>query len=256
MQPAMTTTPGVMTQPPNVTGRDAAAAPREQKPKPAPDADLRNPYLAARRDWDERYGDLITRAKHWRMVSFVAMAVAFIAVGGLIMVAKQTRLVPFVVAIDQLGRPVASGVAAETQGKLDERVLQASVADFVTRWRGVTIDWTAQRALIDRVFAQIGQGSRAQVAISDWYRSNSPQQRGEQGTVEIEIKTVLATTVEKTFEVEWTETKRLATGQMAGKPEAFKGMFTIALNPPKTEEEGRGNPLGIYVTNATWSRVF
>lgn len=254
MQPAMTSTQGVMTQPPNVRDR-GEAAPREKK-KASPNADIANPYLAARRDWDERYGDLISRAKHWRMAAFVAMAIAFIAVGGLIMVAKQTRLVPFVVAVDQLGRPVASGVATEAAGKLDERVVQVSVADFVSRWRGVTIDWTVQRALIDKVFAQIGQGSRAQVAISDWYRANPPQQRSEQGTVEIEIRTVLATTTEKTFEVEWTETKRLATGQISGKPEAYKGMFTIALNPPKTEDEGRANPLGIYVTNATWSRVF
>ncbi len=25
-----------------------------------------NPYLAGRREWDERYGDLITRARNWR----------------------------------------------------------------------------------------------------------------------------------------------------------------------------------------------
>jgi type IV secretory pathway TrbF-like protein len=28
-----------------------------------------SPYLAARREWDERYGDLITRARNWRTMA-------------------------------------------------------------------------------------------------------------------------------------------------------------------------------------------
>ena len=35
---------------------------RLQVPAPTPAAEY-NPYLAARREWDERYGDQITRAK-------------------------------------------------------------------------------------------------------------------------------------------------------------------------------------------------
>jgi hypothetical protein len=30
-----------------------------------------SPYLAARREWDERYGSFITRAKNWRTAAFV-----------------------------------------------------------------------------------------------------------------------------------------------------------------------------------------
>lgn len=247
MQPAITNDALIPEELPFVPERKAK--------KTAGGADLANPYLAARKAWDERYGDLISRARHWRLVAFVALAIAFVSVGGLIIVAKQTRLVPFVVAVNELGRPVASGVATVEGGtRLDERVMKAALADFVSKWRAVTIDWTFQRAQIDQVFAQIGQGSRAQVAISDWYRSAPPQQRAEQGTVEVEIKSVLATS-EKTWEVGWTEVKRLATGQINGKEE-FRGLFTIAVNPPRTEEEGRANPLGIFVTNATWSRVF
>ena len=215
-------------------------------------ADLANPYLAARSSWDERYGDLIARARHWRMAAFLSGAVALLAVAGLIMTARQSKLVPFVVAVNELGRPLASGVARASG--VDERVMKAALADFVTQWRGVTIDWTFQRSQIDRVFGQIGQGSRAQVAISEWYRSDPPQNRAQKGTTEVEIKAVLATG-DKTWEVDWTEINRLATGQQQGK-ENYKGLFTVAVNPPQTEEDGRANPLGIFITNATWSRVF
>ena len=36
-----------------------------------------NPYVAARREWDERYGEIITRAKNWRFIAILsAMATA------------------------------------------------------------------------------------------------------------------------------------------------------------------------------------
>lgn len=232
----------------------AEATTRAARRKPKSNADELNPYLAARGAWDERYGDLMVRAKNWRMAAFAAMAVALAAVGGLVVISQQTRLVPFVVAVNELGRPVASGVAAPERYKLDEPVLKAAIADFVGAWRGITTDWTFQRSQIDKVFAHISQGSPAQVAISDWYRKDPPQKRAEQGTVEIDIETVL-TTGEKSWEVQWSETKRLATGQLQGK-EQYRGLVTIAVNPPKTEAEGRMNPLGVFVTNATWARVF
>ena len=34
-----------------------------------------NPYLNARREWDERYGDQIARAKSWRAAAFASLAV-------------------------------------------------------------------------------------------------------------------------------------------------------------------------------------
>ena len=40
-----------------------------------------NPYLAARREWDERYGSLITRARNWRMAAFLALGIAVIETG-------------------------------------------------------------------------------------------------------------------------------------------------------------------------------
>lgn len=237
---------------------EATSTPVRKAKRTSSDADLRNPYLAARASWDERYGDLIARARHWRMAAFVFGAIAFVAVGGLILESRRSRLVPFVVAVNELGRPIASGVAhgAADGAPLDDRVIKAALADFVADWRGVTIDWNVQRGQIDNVFARIGQGSPAQTAISDWYRAEPPQKKAEQGTVEIEVKAVLATPGgDKHWEVDWTEVRRAATGQLTGR-EHFKGLFQIAVNPPSTEQDARLNPLGFFITNATWSRVF
>ena len=40
-------------------------------------SEIYNPYLAARREWDERYGDQITRARNWRTMAFLSGADRF-----------------------------------------------------------------------------------------------------------------------------------------------------------------------------------
>lgn len=62
-----------------------------------------NPYLAARREWDERYGDQIARARNWRAMAFLCVFVAVIAASGVVWLATRSRVVPFVVVTDNLG---------------------------------------------------------------------------------------------------------------------------------------------------------
>ena len=99
---------------------------------------VHNPYLAARKEWDERYGDLISRARNWRMAFFLAAAIAFLAVGGMIVIAKQARVVPYVVAIDSLGRTVASGPAEQTTAALNSGASLSAGSDASTSRRSTT----------------------------------------------------------------------------------------------------------------------
>src|SRR5690242_14859928 len=63
-----------------------------------------SPYVAARREWDERYGNFIARARNWRAAAFLALLIATLETGGLIALSMKARTVPFVVAVDSLGR--------------------------------------------------------------------------------------------------------------------------------------------------------
>lgn len=209
-------------------------------------------YLAARKEWDERYGDLITRARNWRAAAFLALGIAAIESAGLITLALRSKVVPFVVAVDNLNRVVASGPADET-ATTDDKLKRAALYQWVSNLRLVTIDGIAQRKSIDRVYAMIANGSPAQVAIGDYYRNDPPHQRAQTRTVDVDVKAVFSTS-ERTYEVEWLETTRSLTGQMIDE-ERWKGSFTIAVNPPNDERLLRLNPLGVYVTNVSWSRV-
>lgn len=212
----------------------------------------RNPYLDARKEWDERYGSLISRANNWRRAAFAALLIALLETGGLIALAMKSKVVPYVVAIDSLGRTVASGPAEQTTAA-DDKLKRAALFHWVSDLRTVTIDGVAQRKAIDRVYTMIANGSPAQIEVGDFYRLAPPHERAQARTVDVEVKAVFATS-ERTYQLEWTETIRGLSGQVESE-ERWKGSFTITVNPPTDERLIRLNPLGIYVTNVSLSRV-
>ena len=215
-------------------------------------SDVHNPYLAARKEWDERYGDLISRARNWRAAAFLLGVIALASVAGVVVIAKQARVVPYVVAVDSLGR-VASVGAAEKASVADDRMKRAAIYQWVSNWRLVTIDGIEQRKAIDRVYAMIGSGTPAQLIVGEFYSKDPPQTRSQTATVDVEVKAVFATS-DKTYEVEWAEVTRNLAGQIRSE-ERWKGSLTIVVNPPTEERLIRINPLGVYVTNASWSKV-
>ena len=75
----------------------------------------------------------------------------------------------FVVAVDNLGRVVASGTADQVSAA-DDRLKRAALVQWVSDWRTVTSDGVAQRKSIDRVYSMIGRGTPAQVQVSEYYR--------------------------------------------------------------------------------------
>jgi len=211
-----------------------------------------SPYLAARREWDERYGSLITRARNWRIAAVLALAVALVATCGLIALSTKAKVVPYVVAIDNLGRVLAAG-PADQASRADDRLKRAALFQWMSDLRTVTTDGVAQRKAIDRVYSMIANGSPAQVEIGDFYRNDPPFDRAQKRTVEVDVKAVFPVS-DRTYQVEWTEIARGISGQIESQ-DNWKGSVTIAISPPNDERLIRVNPLGIYVTNVSWSKV-
>ena len=213
---------------------------------------LDNPYLNARKEWDERYGSLIKRAQHWRGAAVLALLVALAEAVVILGVATRPKTVPYVVAVDSLGRVVASG-AVEQSSPVDQRMKASALTRWIQDLRGVTSDGLAQRKAIDRVYAMVGSGTAAQTLITEFYRANQPFERANKETVQVDVNTILPTT-EHTYEVDWTETARDPSGGVISVGR-WKAILTVAINPPTDESVLQVNPFGIYVMNVNWSKV-
>lgn len=213
---------------------------------------VNDPYLDARREWNERYGSYISRAKNWRLMAFGVLGVCLVQTVGLVVMATQNKLVPYVVQVDKFGSavPVAR---ADQMGKTDERVVKALLARFISDARGVVSDGIAQRQMIDRTYALLSNGTRALSIVNEFYKGDPPYSRAATSGVTTEISSVIPVT-EKTWQVEWEETTRSTSGAIINKLR-WKANLTLAFNPPTNERQIRVNPIGLFITDLSWSQV-
>jgi len=212
----------------------------------------KSPYLAARDEWNERYRDLIVAARNWRLLAVTSSVVALVAVLGLIVIGAKPKVIPYIVAVDNLGKVVGQGTAVQAS-VADDRLKRAALWSWVQDWRMVSSDATVEKNAIERVYAQIGNGTPAEIQISDAYRDGSPLKLAQTETVSVNVRSLYASSKDS-YEVEWTETTFDLKGEQIG-TQNYKGVITISIHPPEDEGLARVNPLGIYVTNVSWSKV-
>ena len=99
-------------------------------------AKLQTPYVRARQEWDERFGDQIKSKNNWRLAAFLSMGTAFVCVTGMVAIGYRSNTVPYVVALDDVGRAIPVIPAKQVAVK-DVRLQEAVVARWTTDLRTV-----------------------------------------------------------------------------------------------------------------------
>ena len=208
-----------------------------------------NPYLNARREWDERYGDALSRAHGWKLMAFSAVAVAGIVVAGVTYIGAQSKIQPYVVAIDKMGNPIAMAQPV-TGGAVNQRIIEAQVSSWVWNWRSMLSDPMAQKQLLAQVYAMASTQTAAE--INPWYKRSWTADAGY--VVSPHVTSILPVS-KNTYQVNWTETK-YQNGQSDGTT-SYKGNVTVGIDKKiaSTAQASMLNPLGIYVQSITWTKV-
>ncbi len=142
---------------------------------------MNSPYLDARREWNERYGSYIQSARRWRTLAFISLAIAGVAVAGVVYLASQNKLVPYVVEVNHDGNALQV-YHAEKMQPIDRRVVRAQLSQFVQDVRSVSSDFAVQRQSVHRAFAHLSPDMPAYTAVNDWFRKNVPFDRAKTET--------------------------------------------------------------------------
>jgi len=209
-----------------------------------------NPYLAARMEWNERYGSYVRAAQSWRIVSLVSLTMAVIAFAYALYQSAQVKLVPYIVQVDKLGSPAFGGMPSRIE-YADERVVRASLGAWISALRSVSPDTIVQKSYIDRTYALLMQADPATQKINDWFRNNSPFDRSRTLTTAVEVNNVVALSPQS-YQVDWTEIERDRTGKEL-RTRRFRGIATVAMLPPQDEAVIRLNPIGLYLKDFEWT---
>ncbi|MBV9719215.1 MAG: hypothetical protein JOZ77_07840 [Candidatus Eremiobacteraeota bacterium] len=217
------------------------------KPAAAADAALDSPYLSARREWNERYGDYIARARNWRWAAFGALAVSLVLAVGVAWQAAQSKVVPYIVEVDKLGDAVAV-TRADRAAPTDMRVIKAQLAAWIVDVRSVSSDPLAQKSALAGSYALAA--ATATIFLNDYYRQHSPF--GQPRTVAVSVDAVLPIS-KQTYQIQWSEDARDLQGRDLATTHWIASV-TVAFDPPTDERGILSNPLGLYITGISWTQ--
>jgi type IV secretion system protein VirB5 len=205
------------------------------------------PYQRAAQVWDDRIGSARVQARNWRLMALGGLVLSGGLSAGLLWQSMQSRIVPYVVAVDRLGEPRAIAPADRSYRPSDPQIAWF-LARFITNVRSVSLDPVLMRqnwlSAYDFVTAR---GARF---LSAYAREADPFAEVGSRTVSVQVTSVVRAS-DRSFEVKWAETA-YERGDPAGTSH-WTAILSVVQRPPATVETLRKNPLGLYVDAIDWS---
>ncbi len=213
----------------------------------------------------QRYGDRIEDARRegrsWKTAFWAAFALLAAALGALVYVALQPRFVPYVVAVDQHGVALPIGPAARA-GRTNPDGVRAELTRFITSARTVSSDRYAQAEMVERAYAYATPAT-ANVLNAYFRQPGNDARLIAQRAVRL-VRVLRVTPLppprKDTWNVLWEETE-IEHGSEARSTTSWEAFLTVRQAAPargedrRTEKQISQNPLGIYVTDLTWSPI-
>ena len=179
------------------------------------------------------------------------MGILAASVVGNVVQATQSKVVPYVVQVDRLGKALAVG-RADRADAIPERIIQAEIANVIVNWRSVTADIGLQQKMVRSLSAHLTGAAKGMV--KSWYETNSPYERAQKVLVDVVIKGIPLPVSQDSWRIEWRETVRNHSGVAIGTT-AYEATLAVRIVPPKTDAQIMKNPAGVYVTSISAAKL-
>jgi type IV secretion system protein VirB5 len=206
------------------------------------------PFQRAAQAWDDRIGSARIQARNWRLMAFGSLLLSAGLAASSVWQSLQSRVTPYVVEVDRFGAVQAVAPAIQNYQPRDVEIAWY-LARFIEQVRGISIDPVLVRQ--NWLGAYDFVTDKAAVFLNDYARASDPFAKIGTRSVSVQITSVVRAS-DTSFQVKWIETSyehdALAT------TERWTALLTLVIDPPRTADALRKNPLGIYVNGLAWSR--
>jgi type IV secretion system protein VirB5 len=216
-----------------------------------------SPYAEARREWDERYADLVLGKRNWQIAAGGMLVLSLILASGIVWLSSRSRYVPYVVEVDKLGYAltVPQPLTPSSVPDVTARIQRYEVASFIHNARSVTSDPQVEHQMLNSLLAHArGEADRF---LDAYYHSDSfthnPFKLAEKQTVSIQIESILQLS-SSSYQVRWSEQQRDLNGVVVGAPSQWEAVLQVQISPPNSDDAIVSNPLGFYVTQISWTK--
>lgn len=206
-----------------------------------------SPFEAGMDEYMERYGHLSKTAARWRQISLILALLCVACVTWVITKAADVQHVPFIVEVDRHGYEIA--IKPVNPSGIDDRLIISRLGRFITSFKTVLNDDSAQATYMSFVYNSIPEGTAGYKKMIDHYQRNNPLQiAAEKNVIFVKLRSILPLGDSgKTWRGEWEE-QQFSGGNVVS-TKSYTGLFEIAVNPPTKMNEILENPLGIFVTD-------
>ena len=206
------------------------------------------PYQRAGQLWDERIGSARVQARNWRIMALGCLLLSSGLSGGLLYQSMQSRVVPYVVAVDHLGEPRAIAPAERDYEPTDPEVAWF-LGRFIKDVRSVSLDPVLMRqnwlSAYDFVTPRGARFLDAYAQAADPFAGIGTR------TVSVQVTSIVRASG-TSFQVKWTESD-YERGNPSGSSH-WTAILSVVRRPPASADVLRRNPLGLYVDGIDWSR--
>lgn len=217
-----------------------------------------NPYLNARRTWNEHVGSVVSSRFMWQMIGILCLLITLAAVGGVVHIGSQSKFIPLIFREDAQ-RNVISVTQADRIGKATVEDYRAAAVNFIENVRTVTPDVALQRKAVFRVYAALSPNDPATAKTNEFLNGTedaTPFNRAQKETVSFDLKSALEQ-LPGSWQVDWLETVRDRQGILKHQT-MMRALITLYQAEPTeqvTAEEAIRNPHFIFVRDYNWSKL-
>ena len=215
-----------------------------------------NPYLNGTRTWNDFISGQVAQRKMWQITALTSLMCVMLCIMGVIYIGSQSKITPYIVEVDSLGRSQFMGVIP-TYDNVDQRVMNVMLTDFISDYRTVSSDVDLGIKFINRLFAKLDPNDTAHTKIAEQFSRKNPIEEGKAKTVDVKITAILQISPQS-YAIEWTETTRdrSRSGKISdiGKYKSIVTIKTIDTSNMNFEKL-QNNPVGLYITDFSIQRL-
>jgi type IV secretion system protein VirB5 len=211
-----------------------------------------NPYLLGRQEANNRYLTLAASVRNWQITAgcFALLSVGLVA-SNVLLINKRTVDV-IVAQVDQQGQLLSTSLSGQYSLPFSEDILiKAELARWMKQARGISAEWAHQKDEYQALYTKIS--GAAQQQMTAYFEAHPPKDIAQSFTVNVQPTSIMRVG-EKSWQVRWVEAKLAkATGQKVEEAK-WEAILTVELQKPTTQQQALENPLGLTITNVSWSQ--
>jgi type IV secretion system protein VirB5 len=212
-------------------------------------------FLNAQGAWNEVYGRAISSKRNWRAMCFVLAILLLAAIMGIAWQGVQSKIIPYVVVLDQSGQELHSGTVTKIT-PADTKIYKKELGSFVKKARLASVDRQLMKQNIDWIYAHMLPNTSAYKKLNTYYQNNNPFElvsKKHKMRIVDQINSILPVT-DNTWSIEWHETIRNKSDGEIDKTAKYNAIVTVSTKNPETPKQRKHNPFGIWIVDIEWEK--